>query len=53
VTVQQRPHKSGGWRTLATVHTDSRGYWTLRRHLKAGTAYRFTSDGLRSGTLRR
>jgi hypothetical protein len=53
VTVQQRPPKSGGWQALATVDTDSRGYWTLHRQLKAGTAYRFTSDGLTSSTLRR
>jgi hypothetical protein len=53
VTVQQRPHNAGGWRTLATVQTDSRGYFSLVRHLRAGTAYRFTSDGMTSSTLRR
>jgi hypothetical protein len=53
VVVQHRPHKSGGWRTLATVHTDARGYWTLSRHLRPGTAYRFKSAGATSSTLRR
>jgi hypothetical protein len=53
VVVQQRPHKSGGWRTLATVQTDARGYWTLVRHLRPGTAYRFKSAGATSSTLRR
>jgi len=53
VTVQHRPHKSGGWRTLATVSTDARGYWSIVRHLRPGTAYRFKSGGATSSTLRR
>jgi hypothetical protein len=53
VTVQHRPHGSSGWRTLAVVKTDKRGYWSLVRHLRAGTAYRFRSGGLTSVTLRR
>lgn len=53
VTVQHRPHRSGSWRKLATVHTDSRGYWTLTRHLKPGTAYRYRVGSAMSSTLRR
>ena len=53
VTVQHRPHKSGGWRTLATVRTDARGYWTIVRHLRRGTAYRFRTASAISATLRR
>ena len=53
VTVQQRPHNSGSWRKLATVQTDARGYWSLTRHLKRGTAYRFRSGSATSSTLRR
>ncbi len=53
VTVQQRPHKSGSWRKLATVRTDARGYWSLTRHLKRGRAYRFRSGSATSSILRR
>jgi hypothetical protein len=53
VTVQHRPHGSGSWRTLATVKTDARGYWSLTRHLKRGTAYRFRSGSAISSTVRR
>jgi hypothetical protein len=53
VIVQHRPHNSGGWRTLATVTTDARGYWSIVRHLRPGTAYRFRSAGATSSTLRR
>jgi hypothetical protein len=53
VTVEHRPHRSGGWRRLAVVRTDSRGYWSLVRHLRPGTAYRFRSGGMASVTLRR
>jgi hypothetical protein len=53
VTVQHRPHNSGGWRRLATVKTDARGYWTIVRHLRPGTAYRFRVGGAISSTLRR
>jgi hypothetical protein len=53
VTVQHRPHNSGGWRTLATVTTDARGYWMITRHLTPGTAYRFRVGGAISSTLRR
>jgi hypothetical protein len=53
VTVQQRPSKSAGWRRLATVKTDARGYWSIVRHLRAGTAYRFRITGATSSTLRR
>jgi hypothetical protein len=53
VTVQHRPHNSGGWRKLGTVQTDARGYWSLVRHLRPGTAYRFRAAGATSSTLRR
>jgi hypothetical protein len=53
VTVQRRPRGSASWRTLATVTTDARGYWTLTRHLRRGTAYRFRAGGAISSTLRR
>lgn len=53
VTVQHRPHKSGGWRTLATVRTDARGYWSIVRKLRSGTAYRFRVGSTISATLRR
>ena len=53
VTVQHRPHKSGGWRKLATVRTDSRGYWSIVRKLRRGTAYRFRTGSIVSAPLRR
>jgi hypothetical protein len=53
VTVQQRPRKARSWRTLAVVKTDARGYWSLVRHLRAGTAYRFRVGGAVSAALRR
>jgi hypothetical protein len=53
VIVQHRPHKSGGWRTLATVRTDARGYWSIARKLRAGTAYRFRVGATISASLRR
>jgi hypothetical protein len=51
VTVERRP-SGGRWRRLAVVETGSRGYWTLRRRLTAGTSYRFGADGRVSATLR-
>jgi hypothetical protein len=51
VTVQLRP-KGKPWRTLATVRTDSRGYFSLSRHVHRRTSYRYVSDGLTSATLR-
>jgi hypothetical protein len=53
VTVQRRARKSSKWRTLATVRTDARGYWLIKRHLTAGASYRFRSAGATSATLRR
>jgi hypothetical protein len=53
ITVQRRARKSKKWRTLATVRTDSRGYWLVKRHLTRGTSYRFRSAGATSATLRR
>jgi hypothetical protein len=53
VTVQRRARKSKKWRTLATVRTDGRGYWLVKRHLTRGASYRFRSGGATSATLRR
>jgi hypothetical protein len=53
VTVQHRPHNSGGWRKLATVKTDGRGYFSIVRRLRPGAAYRFKSGKSTSVTLRR
>jgi hypothetical protein len=53
VTVQSR-RDGKKWRKLATVSTDARGYFQLKRKLKAKTRYRFRSDnGQASATLRR
>jgi hypothetical protein len=51
VTVERRP-RGGAWRRLAVARTDSRGYWTLKRRLRAGTSYRYRADGRVSATLR-
>jgi hypothetical protein len=53
VTVQQRPRRSHRWRTLATVETDARGYWSIVRHLRKGTVYRFKVSGATSSAVRR
>jgi hypothetical protein len=53
VTVQQRRGRSGAWHRLASVKTDARGYWSIVRHLRAGTAYRFRVAGATSAALRR
>jgi hypothetical protein len=53
VTVQRRGRTAHTWRTLATVHTDSRGYWSIVRHLRKGTAYRYKVSGATSAALRR
>src|ERR671915_1299840 len=47
VTVQ-RKRRGGGWRRLAVVTTDARGYWSLTRRLTPGTSYRFRAAGLTS-----
>jgi hypothetical protein len=52
VTVQSRVGR-GAWRTIATVRTSSRGYWSLRRSLTPGAYYRFRASGMTSATLRR
>jgi hypothetical protein len=53
VTVQRRARHAHTWRRLATAHTDSRGYWSIVRHLKKGTAYRYKVTGATSAALRR
>jgi hypothetical protein len=53
VLVQQRAQGRSAWRTLKRVGTDSRGYWTLKRKLRRGTAYRFKAGTQTSSALRR
>jgi hypothetical protein len=53
VTVQVRPPAGGAWRTLATVQTDARGYFTLARRLTPGAWYRFRAAGMTSAARRR
>jgi hypothetical protein len=52
VAVERRGPRSGGWRRLAVVTTDGRGYWRLRRRLTPGASYRFRADGRVSAALR-
>jgi len=47
VTVERRL-RGGAWRRLATVRTDGRGFWTVRRRLVAGARYRYRAGGMRS-----
>jgi hypothetical protein len=53
ITVQRKARNSKKWRRLATVRTDARGYWLVKRHLTRGASYRFRSSGATSATLRR
>jgi hypothetical protein len=53
VTVERRPRAGGRWGRLATVRTDGRGYWSLRRRLTPGSSYRFRAAGATSAVLRR
>jgi hypothetical protein len=53
LTVQSRRDGAGKkWRKLARVTTDARGYFQLKRKLKAKTRYRFVSAGVTSAALR-
>jgi hypothetical protein len=53
-TVTVERHRRGGtWRRIATVGTDRRGYWTLKRRLTPGAWYRYRADGRTSAALRR
>ena len=54
VTVQIRRHGSKRWKTLKRgVRTDSRGYWTIKRHLVRGASYRFVAGKATSSSLSR
>ena len=49
VTIQRR-RPGGAWATFAVVQTDGRGYWSLRRPLTQGAAYRYRAAGMISAT---
>jgi hypothetical protein len=53
VKVEIQRHGSKKWNVLKRVRTDSRGYWTLKRKLIKGAAYRFVADAGTSSALRR
>jgi hypothetical protein len=53
VVVQQRAKGRSAWKTLKRVRTDARGYWHLKRKLRAGTSYRFVAGSQTSSALRR
>jgi hypothetical protein len=53
VTVQQRKKGSSRWSTIKKPSTDSRGYWTVKRKLKAGYSYRFLDGKTASSALKR
>jgi hypothetical protein len=54
VLVQRRPRGSSVWSTVASVTTDSRGYWSLRMALTRGAAYRFVpADGATHASMAR
>jgi hypothetical protein len=54
VRIQSRRNGAGKkWRKLATVTTDARGYFQVKRKLKAKTRYRFVAGGLTSAAFRR
>jgi hypothetical protein len=51
--VVERRLRGGVWRPFAVVRTDGRGYWSLRRGLTIGAAYRYSADGRVSAVRRR
>ena len=51
--VVERRLRGGSWRTFAHVRTDARGYWTLRRRVSPGAAYRYRVDRTTSAVRRR
>ena len=51
--VVERHLRGGSWRTFAHVRTDARGYWTLRRRVSPGAAYRCRVDRTTSAVRRR
>jgi hypothetical protein len=52
VTLQSR-RNGGRWRTIATVRTDARGYFTRSLHPRAKTRYRFKAGSAVSAALHR
>jgi len=53
VRVERRPRGAKRYALLATVQTDARGYWTLRRRLSRGARYRFRTTTATSASFRR
>jgi hypothetical protein len=53
VTIQTRPAGSSAWKTMKRAYTDARGYWTLKRKLRPGAAYRFQVGRATSAALKR
>ena len=49
----ERRLRGGSWRTSRTSSTDARGYWTLRRRVSPGAAYRYRVDRTTSAVRRR
>jgi hypothetical protein len=52
VLVQRRARGSRAWRVYARTRTDARGYWSLRRRLSSGAAYRYQAGDATSATVR-
>ncbi len=53
VRVERRPRGARKYALLATVRTDARGYWTLKRRLSPGARYRFRTAAQVSASFRR
>jgi hypothetical protein len=53
VRVERRPRGAKQYALFATVQTDARGYWTLRRPLARGARYRFRTATATSASFRR
>jgi hypothetical protein len=53
VTIQSRRKSAKQWRKVATVTTDGRGYFALKRKVSSKLVYRFTSASGTSASLRR
>jgi len=53
VRVERRSRGAKAYRSYATVRTDARGYWTLKRRLSRGARYRFKTETATSASVRR
>jgi hypothetical protein len=53
VRVERRARGAKAYRAYATVRTDGRGYWTLKRRLSRGARYRFRTQAATSASVRR